>query len=302
MARWRDADVEALHGSVAFITGANTGIGLQTARVLARQGAAVVLGCRSHARGAAALAALRAEMPQAQVELLVFDLADVESVQRAAQEFSCRHGQLDRLICNAGVMAPPETRSAQGLELQFAVNHLGHFALTAALLPSLLAAAQPRVTVVSSTAAAFGRMDFDDLQFARRAYQPWAAYGQSKLANLLFIRALASRCQGGAERLGVTAAHPGVCATELQRHQPGLQKLPRWIAMEPWQGALPTLRAATDPAAGSLSYYGPDGLLQVRGYPKLIAMPPAARRDGDAERLWHCSLELCALEDPLMRL
>ena len=115
-------------------------------------------------------------------------------------------------------------------------------------------------------------------------------------------QALARRCRGGAERLGVTAAHPGVCATELQRHQPGLQKLPRWIAMEPWQGALPTLRAATDPAAASLSYFGPDGLLQVRGYPRLIAMPPAARRDGDAERLWHCSLELCALEDPLMRL
>ncbi|OUT74637.1 MAG: hypothetical protein CBB79_01680 [Synechococcus sp. TMED19] len=299
MVRWSDADIAELDGQLALITGANTGIGLETARVLARQGASVVLGCRSKERGSAALALLQAEMPQAKLELLVLDLAELESVQRAASEFSSRHSALDLLICNAGVMAPPETRTAKGLELQFAVNHLGHFALTAALLPRLLSANQPRVTVISSGAASFGRMVFDDLQFAKRPYQPWAAYGQSKLANLLFIRGLVGRAQGTAERLRVTAAHPGVCATELQRHQPGMQKLPQWIAMEPWQGALPTLRAATDPAAESLSYFGPDGLLQMRGYPCRVEMPRAARRDVDAERLWRCSLELCDVADPL---
>ena len=298
MGRWSDADIAELDGQLALITGANTGIGLETARVLARQGASVVLGCRSKERGSAALALLQAEMPQAKLELLVLDLAELESVHRAASEFASRHSALDLLICNAGVMAPPETRTAQGLELQFAVNHLGHFALTAALLPRLLTANQARVTVISSGAASFGRMVFDDLQFAKRPYQPWVAYGQSKLANLLFMRGLVSRAQGAAERLRVTAAHPGVCATELQRHQPGMQKLPRWIAMDPWQGALPTLRAATDPAAESLSYFGPDGLLQMRGYPHRVSIPRAARRDADAERLWRCSVELCGVADP----
>ena len=221
-------------------------------------------------------------------------------MKAAAAQLRADHQQLDLLICNAGVMVPPEGRTADGFELQFGINHLGHFALVLQLLPLLQAATAARVVAVSSGAALFGRMVFDDLNFERRGYQPWAAYGQSKLANLLFIQALARRLKRAGSSVVACAAHPGVTATELQRHSPNMQNMPSWLAMPAPQGALPSLRAATDPAVEPLDYFGPDGLLQMRGYPKRVPWPKGAKPQAIADQLWEQSLQLCALADPLV--
>jgi len=192
-------------------------------------------------------------------------------------------------------MVPPQSKTAQGFELQFGVNHLGHFALTGALLPLVQSTPGSRVVVVSSTAATRGVMTFDDLQFQKRGYSPWAAYGQSKLANQLFTLELQRRLKASGSPVLVTAAHPGWTATDLQRTSPTARFLNRYLAMQPPQGALPTLRAATDPGATGGDYYGPDGLFQMRGYPKLINMVKLARNPDDAFRLWEISEELTAV-------
>ena len=197
-------------------------------------------------------------------------------------------------------MVPPAGRTADGFELQFGINHLGHFALVLQVLPLLQAATSARVVAVSSGAALFGRMVFDDLNFERRGYQPWAAYGQSKLANLLFIQALARRLKRAGSSVVACAAHPGVTATELQRHSPNMQNMPAWLAMPAPQGALPSLRAATDPAVEPLDYFGPDGLLQMRGYPKRVPWPSGAKHQAIADQLWEQSLRSCDLADPLV--
>ena len=265
-----------------------------------RKGAHVLLGCRDQRRAEQAIERIQAAVPTASVQWLPLDLADLASVKAAAAQLRADHQQLDLLICNAGVMVPPEGRTADGFELQFGINHLGHFALVLQLLPLLQAATAARVVAVSSGAALFGRMVFDDLNFERRGYQPWAAYGQSKLANLLFIQALARRLKRAGSSVVACAAHPGVTATELQRHSPNMQNMPSWLAMPAPQGALPSLRAATDPAVEPLDYFGPDGLLQMRGYPKRVPWPKGAKPQAIADQLWEQSLQLCALADPLV--
>ena len=260
----------------------------------------MLLGCRDQRRAEQAIERIQAAVPTASVQWLPLDLADLASVKAAAAQLRADHQQLDLLICNAGVMVPPEGRTADGFELQFGINHLGHFALVLQLLPLLQAATAARVVAVSSGAALFGRMVFDDLNFERRGYQPWAAYGQSKLANLLFIQALARRLKRAGSSVLACAAHPGVTATELQRHSPNMQNMPSWLAMPAPQGALPSLRAATDPAVEPLDYFGPDGLLQMRGYPKRVPWPKGAKPQAIADQLWEQSLQLCALADPLV--
>ena len=286
-------------GRVALVTGANTGIGYEAALQLARKGAHVLLGCRNQERASQAIERIQADAPNGSVEWLPLDLADLASVAAAAAQLRATHQQLDVLICNAGVMVPPAGRTVDGFELQFGINHLGHVALVLQLLPQLQAAMAARVVAVSSGAALFGRMVFDDLNFERRGYQPWAAYGQSKLANLLFIQALARRLQRAGASVLACAAHPGITATELQRHSPNMQNMPSWLAMPSPQGALPSLRAATDPTVVALDYFGPDGLLQMRGYPKRVPMPRTAKNQVIAEQLWEQSLIYCDLADPL---
>ncbi|MEM8933222.1 MAG: oxidoreductase, partial [Acidobacteriota bacterium] len=217
MTSWTFDDIPDQTGRSAMVTGANSGIGFETARALARKGARVTLACRSLDRGMAAKERILAETPDAEVDVAPLDLADLTRVATFAEQVARAHDRLDLLVLNAGVMVPPASRTAQGFELQFGVNHLGHFALTGRLLPLLQSTAGSRVVVVSSTAAAFGAMRFDDLHFEKRGYAPWPAYGQSKLANQLFTRELQRRLRDAGSTVQVTAAHPGWTATNLQR-------------------------------------------------------------------------------------
>lgn len=289
---WTLDDIANQFGRNVLVTGANTGIGFETARALARKGAHVTLACRNLNKGQAALERIRAESADTSVSLQQLDLSDLRNIETFATRFVDQQKQLDLLILNAGVMVPPESKTAQGFELQFGVNHLGHFALAGALLPLVQATKGSRVVVVSSTAATRGAMHFDDLQFEKRGYAPWQAYGQSKLANQLFTLELQRRLRAAGSSVLVTAAHPGWTKTDLQRNSLVANFLNRFFAMQPPQGALPTLRAATDPEATGGDYYGPDGFLQMRGYPKRIDMVKPARDAGDATRLWEISEEL----------
>lgn len=295
MSSWTPTDIPDQTGRTALVTGANSGLGFHTSLELARHGARVLLACRDPQRAAAALARLRAEVPAAVVELVTLDLASLASVRAAADEVAARVGQLDILVDNAGVMAVPRGRTADGFETQLGTNHLGHFALTGRLLPLLLAAPAARVVVTSSEAHRFGRMRFDDLMGARR-YRRWGAYGQSKLANLLFVRELARRA--AATELLAAAAHPGYAATNLQTGQgnvvlEALMKVGNAVfAQSDAQGAWPQTYAATMPDVAPGSFWGPGGMGGTRGHP--VAQQPSRRAvsDADAARLWTVSEEL----------
>jgi len=292
MIAWTFDDIPSQSDRTALVTGANTGIGFETARALAGKGADVTLACRSLSKGQEAIRRILAESPGAAASLEQLDLADLRNIHAFAGRFAEEHARLDLLILNAGIMGPPRSKTAQGFELQFGVNHLGHFALTGALLPLVQATEGSRVVVVSSTAANRGPMHFDDLQFEKRRYSRWLAYGQSKLANQLFAMELQRRLRAAGSSVLVTAAHPGWTATALQRTSVLARVIGRFVAMQPPQGALPTLRAATDPDAAPGDYYGPDGLFQLRGYPKRVAMVKRARNAHDAVRLWKLSENL----------
>lgn len=289
MSKWTLDDMPDQTGRLAIVTGANTGIGFEAAKALATKGARVALACRSASKGQEAVDRIRAEDAHAKAELRSLDLSDLNNVADFAARFAAENERLDLLILNAGVMVPPASRTAQGFELQFGVNHLAHFALTGALLPLLQTTEGSRVVVVSSTAAYRGVIDFDDLQFEKRGYAPWQAYGQSKLANQLFARELQRRLRSAGSSVLVTAAHPGWTVTDLQRTSGLASFLNPIFGMKPPQGALPTLRAATDPEAASGDYYGPDGFMQMRGYPVRIDMVKQAKDDGVAGRLWEVS-------------
>ncbi len=288
---WTSADIPDQSGRVAIVTGANSGIGFETARELARKGASVVLACRSEERGNEARDRIRAEQPDADVRVMKLDLADLDQVREYAAAFRTEFDRLDLLINNAGVMVPPEGRTQQGSELQFGINHIGHFALTGLLLDLLLATPGARVVTVSSQAHRQGKMDFDDLDFERRGYQAAAAYGQSKLANLLFTFELDRRLAAAGADVTVAAAHPGWTVTNLQRHSRLIGMLNPIFGMNQAKGALPTLRAATAPDVRGGDYFGPGGFYEMRGYPKRVGTTSAAESEEDAARLWAVSEE-----------
>lgn len=300
MSHWTLADLPDQTGSSALVTGANSGLGLIVARELAARGAEVVLACRDPQRGAAALEGVRQAASGPAPQLLALDLADLSSVERAATELRGERDRLDLLVNNAGVMATPRRASADGFELQFGTNHLGHYALTGRLLPLLLAAPAPRVLTVSSTAHKMGRMRFDDLMGERR-YRRWEAYGQSKLANLLFAFELQRRAADAGSELLSVAAHPGYASTNLQHVGPqmrgnGLEDrlmglANRVVAQSAEQGALPLLYAATEPVPPG-AFVGPDGLQEMRGHPRLVTARPAAYDTTAAARLWDASEQL----------
>ena len=302
--RWTTAAMPDLTGQIALVTGANSGLGLESARALLAKGATVVLGCRSLAKAEQARqellfnSAATASLSQDRIALLELDLADLESVRRAAQQLAASHSRLDLLLNNAGVMAPPRTLTRQGFELQFGVNHLGHFALTQLLLPLLLASPSPRVVQVTSGAQYFGQLDFDDLQGERR-YDRWKAYGQSKLANVV----LAQELQRRYPQLRSAAAHPGLARTNLQptsvaangsRTEQLAYRLMGPLFQSAAQGALPQLFALTAPEAQPGGHYGPSELGGIKGWPKAVPMAKAALDRAQGARLWQVSEELCS--------
>jgi NAD(P)-dependent dehydrogenase (short-subunit alcohol dehydrogenase family) len=301
MARWTAADIPDQAGRIAVVTGANSGIGLVAARELARAGAHVVLAVRDTDRGEQAAGAVRAAAPAAEVETMQLDLADLSSVRSFAEAFGDRHDGLDLLVNNAGVMALPHRRTADGFEMQLGTNHLGHFALTGLLLGRLLARPEPRVVTVASEAHKIGKIDFDDLQSERR-YQKWKAYGQSKLANLLFTFELGRRSDAAGTALRSVAAHPGYAATNLQSTGPRMagSRLSerimavanRVFAQDDEKGALPTLYAATVADLPSGTYVGPDGPFEMQGYPRPVKANSRARDEQTAHRLWETSEQL----------
>jgi NAD(P)-dependent dehydrogenase (short-subunit alcohol dehydrogenase family) len=299
MQPWTFNDIPDQTGRTAIVTGANTGIGLETARMLARRGAHVVLACRNPEKGRAALVQILAETPAGRVDLETLDLSDLDSVAAFAGAFVRTHERLDLLINNAGVMVPPLGRTAQGFELQFGTNHLGHFALAGRLLPLVLRTPGARVVVVSSAAQHMGRIDFDDLNWERRPYRAWAAYCQSKLANMVFALELQRRLSTSGSEVRATAAHPGWTATDLQRTAGAARFLNPLFAMKPADGALPTLRAATDPAAGGGSYWGPSRAFEISGPPAPARISARANDQAVAARLWEVSEKLTGVSYPL---
>lgn len=300
MTRWTADDVPDQTGRTALVTGANSGLGLHTALGLARKGARVVMACRDPERGQDALERVRNQAPTGQVELLALDLADLSSVRHAADEAAERLSSLDLLVNNAGVMALPYRSSADGFEMQIATNHLGPFALTGQLLPLLRAAAEPRVVTTSSELHRIGSISLDRLSPDRGHYRRWGAYGQSKLANLLFTRELQHRSDAAGWGLLCVAAHPGYAATNLQTAGMSgnlvgslLAKVGNAvIAQSEAMGALPQLYAATMPDVSPDDYWGPDGPGHTRGYPSRQSAKKAAYDDETARRLWERSQEL----------
>ena len=292
--RWTAEDIPEQAGRTVLITGANTGLGLASAMALAAKGARVLLACRDQTKGEVAVDDVALHATGAAPELVVVDLADLDSIRAAAAGLV--DDRLDVLLNNAGVMATPRRTTAQGFELQIGTNHLGHFALTGLLLPALLAAPAPRVVNVSSMGHRMGRIHLDDLSWERHHYQRWLAYGQSKLANLLFTSELQRRATAAGVDLLAVAAHPGTAATELTRSVPGAgfagPMFERWVAQPAEMGALPQLYAATMPDVGPDDYWGPDGAFEQRGYPRQVGRSKAARDAATAERLWDLSEQL----------
>ncbi len=301
---WNTADIPDQRGRTAVVTGANGGLGLSTARALAAAGADVVIAARNQERAAEAMERIRDGVPNAQLSLVELDLGSLDSVQRAAEQILAAHETIDLLVNNAGVMGIPESRTADGFEMQFGVDHLGHFALTARLLPALLKAPTARVVTVTSTAHHMGRAVDPDNPNLDGRYGPWRAYGQAKLANFHFGLGLDRLFRDARAPAASLVAHPGLSNTELQavsveETDGGLSQrfflmLARTVGMSPGEGALSQLRAATDPGAKGGEFYGP---LFVNSGPPV--RKPVLRRLGMAraiEKLWQVSERETGLE------
>jgi hypothetical protein len=296
--KWTAADVPDQSGRIAIVTGANSGLGSETALALAAKGAHVVLACRDVTKAQSALETIRAASPGASVEVMALDLASLASIRAFAEAVSTRHPRLDLLCNNAGVMAIPRRRTADGFEMQLGTNHLGHFALTGLLLPRLLATPKSRVVSVSSSAHRPGKIHWDDLQL-ERSYRKWRAYAQSKLANLLFAYELDRRLRMAAASVISVAAHPGYAATNLQTvgaRMEGARVFEkvfelgnRLFAQSAAMGALPTLYGATAPAVQGGDYFGPDGLSEMWGHPRKVGSTARSKNLADAGRLWELS-------------
>lgn len=296
---WTADDIPSQEGRLALVTGANSGLGLATVKALATRQATVILACRSNRKAEAAQQQLH-DQGLSGLELLELDLADLSSVQRAAESVRDRHGRLDLLINNAGVMAPPRRTTVQGHELQFGVNHLGHQALTQALLPLMENRPDARVVTVTSGAQYFGQIQWNDPNWEQR-YERYGAYGQSKLANVMFALELDARLRQRKSTIRSLAAHPGLARTQLQptaiasggnRVEALAYRLMDPLFQSAAMGALPQLHAATAPSAQGGEHYGPNQLGGFRGPPCRCRVAPAANNPVERERLWNLSEQL----------
>jgi len=288
---WSAEQLGEQTGRVAIVTGSNSGIGFETARALAERGATVVMACRNLEKANPKADEIRAAHPGADVEVMQLDLSDLDSVRRFAEAFRAKHSRLDLLINNAGIMVPPYGKTAQGFETQFGVNHLGHFALTGALLDIITNTPGSRIVTVSSVAHLMGKIDFTDLNW-EKGYKAQAAYGQSKLANLLFTYELQRRLAAAGKDTLSVAAHPGWTETNLQGHAKAVKFLNRFFAQQPVMGALPTLYAATEPSVNGAEYFGPSGFMEMNGPPKRVKSNKRSHDPNVAERLWNVSEEV----------
>lgn len=300
--KWTADQIPDQDGVTAIVTGANSGLGLVTATELARHGAKVVLACRSTDKGEAAAGKISESVGAAKPEVRALDLSDLESVRRFSGEFA--NGRLDLLVNNAGIMMTPPSKTADGFELQFGTNHLGHFALTGLLLGALQKGKSARIVTLSSNEHKSGELDFEDLQH-EHDYSPRGAYQQSKLANAVFGLELDRRLRAAGSKAISVLAHPGYSGTNLQSTGPtglmkGVMKVTnRVFAQSPERGALPTLYAATAPGVEGGEYYGPDGIQEMRGHPTLTKTIPEAQDPETGKRLWEVSEELTGVTYPL---
>jgi NAD(P)-dependent dehydrogenase (short-subunit alcohol dehydrogenase family) len=290
MSSWSAADIPDQSGRTITVTGANSGLGEATASELARRGATVILACRNTSKGEAAAARMTGD-----VAVRSLDLADLASVRA----FADSSGAIDVLVNNAGVMAIPEKRTADGFEMQVGTNFLGHFALTGLLLPRI----SDRVVTLSSGAHRLGKIDLDDLNWERRRYRRWGAYGQSKLADLMFAYELNRRLASSGSLVRSVAAHPGYASTELQSHTESLQDRVmavgnRLLAQSAASGALPSLYAATMPDAEGGAFYGPNGIGEFRGLPRRVGSSRASMDTIVAGKLWELATELTGVAFP----
>jgi NAD(P)-dependent dehydrogenase (short-subunit alcohol dehydrogenase family) len=299
MTNWTIADIPPQRGKLAVVTGATGGLGYQTAMALAQAEAEVVLTGRNDAKGREAISKIRKQLPDAKISFEALDLANLASVADFAQRFATAHASLDLLINNAGVMAlPTRQTTADGFEMQFGTNYLGHYALTAQLLPLLRSAHQPRVVNLSSIAHRTGFIHFSDLQ-GERLYSPWKAYNQSKLAMLMFALELQRRSDAAGWNLMSNASHPGWARTDLFANGPGFglislasQFAAPLFSQSAESGALPTLFAATSPQSEGGGYYGPNGLYELKGPPAPARIMPQAMDKAGAGKLWDVSQQL----------
>ena len=296
--KWTPDNIPDQTGRVVIITGANSGIGFEAAKVLAAKGADVVLAVRNQEKGNQAKAEILKENAQARVTVSLLDLSSLKSVKLFSDTFLKSQTRLDILINNAGIMIPPYGKTEDGFESQMGTNHLGHFALTAQLFPLLKSTGGSRIVNVSSTAHNMGNISFDDIHWESRKYVPWKAYGDSKIANLYFTNELGRRMQAAGLDVTTTAAHPGYAATGLQKGL-FLKFLNVVVAQSGFMGAMPTLMAAIDPKASTGNFYGPSGIAQQRGWPKQVT-PNKLSQDAEiAKKLWETSEELTGVKFPI---
>ena len=289
-AKWTTQNIPDQSGRVIIITGANSGIGFEAAKALAEKQAEVILAVRNQAKGDAAMAQIESEFPQARLSVRILDLADLSSIKDFAEQFKRDYQQLDLLINNAGIMVPPYGKTVDGFESQFGTNHLGHFALTAQLYLLLKSTSGSRIVNLSSNAHQMGKLKFDDLAWETRNYSAWKAYGDSKLANLYFTYELSSKILATGQPVMVTAAHPGLTASNLAKGAV-IRFFNSIFAQAGSMGALPTLMAATEPTAGSGDYFGPAGMSGWRGYPKRVSSNKLSHNGDIAAKLWTISEE-----------
>ncbi|MGB6865315.1 MAG: SDR family NAD(P)-dependent oxidoreductase [Candidatus Aminicenantaceae bacterium] len=294
--KWDSGDIPDQKGRVVIVTGSSSGIGYETARVLANKNATVVIAVRNLQKGNAALDKIKAGYQNADVRVIELDLADLESIRNFAAEFKSNFSRLDLLINNGGVMMPPYSKTADGFELQFGTNHLGHFALTGLLLDLIEKTHDSRIVNVSSGSHTYGELDFDDLNWENRSYKKMKAYGDSKIANLYFTFELQRRFENRNMNVIASAAHPGWTATELQRHVGIFDFLNRFLAQGIEMGALPTLYAAIALDVKGGDYYGPSGWREMKGYPKKVESNELSHSREIAAKLWDLSEKLTGIK------
>jgi len=303
--KWSVVDIPPQQGKIAVVTGANSGVGYHTSRALALKGAKVIMACRDTGKGEEAMQRILNEKPAIGPEVWMLDLAELVSVKSFSEKYSTKHDRLDLLINNAGLMAIPYVKSVDGFEMQFGVNHLGHFALTARLWPLLRKTAASRIVNVSSSAHHMGRIRYKDIHWENK-YRKWGAYSMSKLSNLLFTKELSRRVSRNGNPVTVVSAHPGYSNTELQTKGAIMRgsilgarsfRMANWLAAQSAEkGALPTLYAATAEGVDQDDYFGPGGFMRLKGWPALDRPNSKRVTDDAARELWELSESLTGLE------